>query len=186
MREHSVMFVNLFTKSCRHRWSWQYAGRVSYVLRDKPRSPESLCGSVVKHRNAEYEGLGFDSSYGLRNFFFVPRSWQDEKTPFSISLPSSKLTISLILLIKIIQIVILIIIQLNYLYATYFNYHGIFSIDKNSTYFLSNDFFVRINNLRVFFSTICSRQLVMCYLPWKMTSPYLIPYINLVENSSKF
>ena len=35
---------------------------------------------------------------GTQNFFFVPRSWQYEKkikTPFSISLPSSKLFISL-------------------------------------------------------------------------------------------
>ena len=31
---------------------------------------------------------------GTQNFFFVPRSWQDES--FCISLPSSKLTISLI------------------------------------------------------------------------------------------
>ena len=35
-----------------------------------------------------------------RNFVFVPRSWQDEKTSFFISLPSSKFTISLISIYK--------------------------------------------------------------------------------------
>ena len=44
----------------------------------------------LEHRSAESEGL----SEGTQNFFFVPRSWQDENTSFSISLPSSKLTIS--------------------------------------------------------------------------------------------
>ena len=45
-----------------------------------------ICGSVVEHRSAESEGLRFDSSWGLRR-----------KTSFSNSLPSSKLTISLVL-----------------------------------------------------------------------------------------
>ena len=44
----------------------------------------------LEHRSTESEGF----SKGTQNFFFVPRSWQDEKTSFSISLPSSKLTIS--------------------------------------------------------------------------------------------
>ena len=101
----------------------------------------------------------------VSEIFSLSQARDKTKNTFLYFFTELKLTISLILLIKIIQIVILIIIQLNYLYATYFNYHGIFSIDKNSTYFLSNDFFVRINDLRVFFSTICSRQLVMCYLP---------------------
>ena len=34
----------------------------------KPRSPQSLCGSVVEHQSAESEGLRFDSSRGLQNF----------------------------------------------------------------------------------------------------------------------
>ena len=34
----------------------------------KPRSPQSLCGSVVAHQSAESEGLRFDSSRGLQNF----------------------------------------------------------------------------------------------------------------------
>ena len=43
----------------------------------------------LEHRSAESEGF----SKGTQNFFFVPRSWWDEKTSFSISLPSSKRTI---------------------------------------------------------------------------------------------
>ena len=48
-------------------------------LRNRLRSPQSLYGSAVEHRSAESIGLRFDSSLGLRIFFFVPRSWQDEK-----------------------------------------------------------------------------------------------------------
>ena len=48
---------------------------VIFKFRSEPRSPQSLCGSVVEHRSAESEGLRFDSSRGLQNFFFVPRSW---------------------------------------------------------------------------------------------------------------
>ena len=32
------------------------------------------CGLVVQHRNSESEGLRFDSLWGIRIFFFVPRS----------------------------------------------------------------------------------------------------------------
>ena len=48
-------------------------------LRNRLRSPQSLYGSAVEHWSAESIGLRFDSSLGLRIFFFVPRSWQDEK-----------------------------------------------------------------------------------------------------------
>ena len=48
-------------------------------LRNRLRSPQSIYGSAVEHRSAESIGLRFDSSLGLRIFFFVPRSWQDEK-----------------------------------------------------------------------------------------------------------
>ena len=41
---------------------------VSYELRNRPRSPWSLCGSVIEHRCAESEGLRFDSSRELRIF----------------------------------------------------------------------------------------------------------------------
>ena len=51
-----------------HCWSWQYARRVSYGLRNAPSSPWSLCSSVVEHRSAESEGLRVDSSWGFRIF----------------------------------------------------------------------------------------------------------------------
>ena len=70
-----------YLKTLRHRHGWF--------------QPWSLWGSVVEHRNAESEGLRFDSSWSHRFFFFVPCSWHDEKH-LSLSLPSSKLTISLI------------------------------------------------------------------------------------------
>ena len=46
--------------------------RVSYELRNRPRLPWSLCSLVVEHRSVESEGLRFNSSWGLRIFFFVP------------------------------------------------------------------------------------------------------------------
>ena len=52
----------------RNGWSWQYAGRVSCELRNRPRSPWSLCSSVEEHRSAESDGLRLDSSWGLRIF----------------------------------------------------------------------------------------------------------------------
>ena len=42
--------------------------RVMYELRNGPRSPKSLCGSVVEYRSAETEGLRFHSSWELRTF----------------------------------------------------------------------------------------------------------------------
>ena len=50
-------------------------------------------------RASERENRRSEVSFlmGTQNFFFVPRSWQDEKTPSSIFLPCSKLTIFLIL-----------------------------------------------------------------------------------------
>ena len=48
---------------------------------------------LEEHQSVESEGLRFDSSWGLRIFFFVPHLWLDKNT-FSISLPSWKLTIS--------------------------------------------------------------------------------------------
>ena len=46
--------------------------RVSYELRDRPRSPWSLCGSVAEHLKVESEGLRCNSSWGLRIFFRCP------------------------------------------------------------------------------------------------------------------
>ena len=53
-----------------------------------------LCGRASEHgiRRSEVHLL-----MGTRNVFFVPRSWQDEITTFSNSLPGSELTIFLIL-----------------------------------------------------------------------------------------
>ena len=53
-------------------------------------------GSVVEHRSAESEGLKFDSSRGLRILSLSHACDKTKKTSFFISLPSSKLTISLI------------------------------------------------------------------------------------------
>ena len=39
-----------------------------YELRNGPRPPKSLCGSVVEYRSAETEGLRFHSSWELRTF----------------------------------------------------------------------------------------------------------------------
>ena len=56
---------------------------------------ENVWGSI------EVRGLRFASSVmGAQNLLFVLRLWQDEKTSFSISLPSSKLTISLVIYFK--------------------------------------------------------------------------------------
>ena len=38
------------------------------LLCNRPCSPRSLCGSVVKYRRAKSEGLRFDSQRGLRSF----------------------------------------------------------------------------------------------------------------------
>ena len=48
--------------------SYQLTAVLVYEFRNRPRSPWSLCGSVVEHRSAESEGLRFDSSKGLRIF----------------------------------------------------------------------------------------------------------------------
>ena len=52
--------------------TWQYAGCVSYELCNGPRSPQSLWGSVVEHRDADPKVWG-SISYGDSEFF-VPRS----------------------------------------------------------------------------------------------------------------
>ena len=82
LKIHHLSYFYLQTLRYRHCWSKKYARRVSYELRNRPRSPWGLCGSVVEHRSAESRGLRFDSSWGLRIFSFVPRSWQDEKNIF--------------------------------------------------------------------------------------------------------
>ena len=51
-----------------HCWSQQYAGCMLYELRNRPHSLWSLCGSVVEHQSAAFEGLRFNSLWGLRMF----------------------------------------------------------------------------------------------------------------------
>ena len=64
----------------------------------------SLCDSVVEHQNTESKGLRFDCLWELtRNLFLGLCSWQDKKKSFSISLPSPKLTIFLILFTRLYQ-----------------------------------------------------------------------------------
>ena len=74
---------------------YEYVNIREISISNRPRSPEGLCGSVVEHRSAESEGLRFDSSWGLRIFLFLQTLVTRRKTSFSISLPSSILTISL-------------------------------------------------------------------------------------------
>ena len=62
----------------------QCAGRMSCELRYRPRSPWSLCGSVVEHRSEESEGLRFDSSWELR-IFSLSHARDNNKTSFLIS-----------------------------------------------------------------------------------------------------
>ena len=67
----------------RHCWLWQYAGRVSHELRNRPRSPW-LSGRASEH--------GIRRSWGLishSEFFFVPRPWPDGKYLFLIRSYSS-------------------------------------------------------------------------------------------------
>ena len=64
----TISYFYLQTIRYWHCWSWQYARRVSYGLRNAPSSPWSLCSSVVEHRSAESEGLRVDSSWGFRIF----------------------------------------------------------------------------------------------------------------------
>ena len=73
---------------------------MSYGLRNTPRSPWSLYGSVVEHRSAESEGLKFDSSRGLIILSLSHACDKTKKTSFFICLLSSKLTISLIFFYK--------------------------------------------------------------------------------------
>ena len=58
---------------------------------DSPRSPWSLCGSVVEHRSAVSEGLRFDSSWGLRIFSL---SHARDKTNKNLSLHFNYFSVS--------------------------------------------------------------------------------------------
>ena len=54
-----------------------------YELHNRPRSPWSLCGSVIEHWSAETEGLRLDSSWGLRIFSLSHARDKRKKTSFS-------------------------------------------------------------------------------------------------------
>ena len=89
-----------------------------FFVSNRPRSPEGLCGSVVEHRSAESEGLRFDSSWGLRIFFFLPRSWQDEKH-LSLFLYRARYLPSLLLYLQTWLVLLHFIIFIYYFYYTW-------------------------------------------------------------------
>ena len=68
LRIYHLSYFYLQTLLYWHCWSYQYAGCVLYELRNRPHSLWSLCGSVVEHRSTAFEGLRFNSSWGLRMF----------------------------------------------------------------------------------------------------------------------
>ena len=70
-------------------------GRVSLELRNGPRSPKSLCGSVVEHRSANPKVWG-SIPHGDSEFFLCPTLVTRRKNIFLNSSSSSKLTISTI------------------------------------------------------------------------------------------
>ena len=78
--------------------SMQDACHMNFVIKLADRG---VCGSVVEHRSVESEGLRFDSSWRLRIFSLSHARDKTKKTSFFISLPSSKLTISLISIYKV-------------------------------------------------------------------------------------
>ena len=62
---------------------------MSYELRNRPRSPWSLCGTVVDHPSAVLEGLRFDSSWGLR-IFSLSQARDKTKNIFMISIDGKR------------------------------------------------------------------------------------------------
>ena len=92
---YGVLMARVLSKTLRYRhcWSYQYAGRVSLELRNRPRSPKSLCGSVVEHRNANPKVWG-SIPHGDSEFFLCPTLVTRRKNIFLNSSSSSKLTIS--------------------------------------------------------------------------------------------
>ena len=67
---HIMPLTSLILAVCRMHVIW---------IHNRSCSPWHLHGSVVECWSTESEGLRFDSSWGLRIFFFVPRLWQDEE-----------------------------------------------------------------------------------------------------------
>ena len=77
-------------------WNKEKKGRDGHELRNRPRSPQSLCGQVAQHRSAESEGLRFNSSWELRSFS-LSYACDETKNTFIYFFTEIKLTISLIL-----------------------------------------------------------------------------------------
>ena len=74
-------------------------------IRTKKSTEEKNEKNMVEQRSAESEGLRFDSSCTTLKNFFCPTLVTRRKPSLSISLPSSKLTLSLILLkVKLIDL----------------------------------------------------------------------------------
>ena len=78
LKTYHLSYYYLQTLCYRYCWSWQYAGRVWYELRN--RLAHSLSGRASERgiRRSEVRFL-----MRTQNFLSVPRSWQDEKTSFS-------------------------------------------------------------------------------------------------------
>ena len=112
-RSDSLSYFYVQTWLYRHCWSLQYVC-VSYELSNKPHSLKSLCGSVVwpSERGIRWSEVRF--LMGSQDFFHCPMLVRRWKTSFSISLSSSKLTISLILLIKLVGKLLRVIIGYTY------------------------------------------------------------------------
>ena len=75
-----LYYFYLKTLHYRHCWSKQYAGRVSYELRNRPRSPKSL---VVKRWNANPKVWG-SIPRGDSEFFLYPMLVTRRKKTFLI------------------------------------------------------------------------------------------------------
>ena len=88
---------------------WRFQKRLNEDIANKQASLIYNCSSANKKKSSLHSQGWFKCSVcstevlflmGNQNFYLVPRSWQDEKTSFPISSPSSKFTISLISIYK--------------------------------------------------------------------------------------
>ena len=73
LKTYQLSYFYLQTLHYRHCWSQEYAGRVSYELCNRPRSPGSLCGAKVWG----------SISHGDSEFFLWPTPVTRWKTSFS-------------------------------------------------------------------------------------------------------
>ena len=97
LKTYHLSYFYLQTLRYRHCWSWQYAGHVSYELRNRPRSPQSLwLSGRASERGIRRSEVRFLME--TQNFILVPRSWQDEKTYLSLFLYRAQNLPSLLIL----------------------------------------------------------------------------------------